>query len=420
MPVIGQHVGRGRRPRRRRGRPGRQRRPRRRRGRLRHPPLPGRRRGPGRPPRLPGPHHPLRPSGHRCPRRGGTTAVAVAARTPDRSDGQPGGGPAGGRPRHRAGPAGPRRAPRAAGGRGTRRYLVLVGTPAEGRDLGGHIGHYAELEADDGRITLTETGPIIDLWTAPGADGRRLLDPSSYPASFIDNRPQNFPQNWGATPDLPTAARAAAELYPQSGGQPIDGVAYIDPVRHRRAAGDHRPRHRARVPGRALRRQRGAVPDRRPVHLAGRRPGLSRPDQPAGRGVRAAHHHRPAGAGTAQPDPGSGHPGRQPPVLVVRRERRTVAGSGRPLRPPARGRTGTGLPLGAHQQRQPQQDRHLPAARHHPRRAVEPRHRPPGRRHHHRALQHGTRLRRARRRLRERTRPADRAPTAPSCRCSRR
>ena len=110
-----------------------------------------------------------------------------------------------------------------------RRYLVLIGSPSEARDLGGHIGHYAELEADDGRITLTETGPIIDLWTAPGAEGRRLLDPSSYPASFIDNRPQNFPQNWGATPDLPTAARAAAELYPQSGGKPIDGVAYIDP-----------------------------------------------------------------------------------------------------------------------------------------------------------------------------------------------
>ena len=110
-----------------------------------------------------------------------------------------------------------------------RRYLVLFGSPAEARDLGGHIGHYAELEAEDGAVTLTETGPIIDLWTAEGADTRQLLDPSTYPDSFIANRPQDFPQNWGATPDLPTAARAAAELYPQSGGKPIDGVAYIDP-----------------------------------------------------------------------------------------------------------------------------------------------------------------------------------------------
>jgi hypothetical protein len=115
------------------------------------------------------------------------------------------------------------------GGDAPRRYLVLFGTPAEARDLGGHIGHYAELEADDGTISLTETGPIIDLWTAEGAEFRELLDPASYPDSFIANRPQDFPQNWGATPDLPTAARAAAELYPQSGGNPIDGVAYIDP-----------------------------------------------------------------------------------------------------------------------------------------------------------------------------------------------
>ena len=115
------------------------------------------------------------------------------------------------------------------GGDAPRRYLVLFGTPAEARDLGGHIGHYAELEAYDGTISLTETGPIIDLWTAEGAEFRELLDPASYPDSFIANRPQDFPQNWGATPDLPTAARAAAELYPQSGGKPIDGVAYIDP-----------------------------------------------------------------------------------------------------------------------------------------------------------------------------------------------
>ena len=115
------------------------------------------------------------------------------------------------------------------GGDTPRRYLILVGSPAEARDLGGHIGHWVELEADAGVVSLTETGPIVDLWTAEGAEYRRLLDPSSYPDSFIANRPQNFPQNWGATPDLPTAARAAAELYPQSGGLPIDGVAYIDP-----------------------------------------------------------------------------------------------------------------------------------------------------------------------------------------------
>ena len=42
--------------------------------------------------------------------------------------------------------------------------------------------------------------------------------------------PTDFPQNWGASPDLPTVARLAAELYPQApGGAPIDGVIYVDP-----------------------------------------------------------------------------------------------------------------------------------------------------------------------------------------------
>ena len=42
--------------------------------------------------------------------------------------------------------------------------------------------------------------------------------------------PTRFPQNWSATPDLPTVARLAAELYPQTdGGGPVDGVIYADP-----------------------------------------------------------------------------------------------------------------------------------------------------------------------------------------------
>ncbi len=115
------------------------------------------------------------------------------------------------------------------GGDGTRRYLLLFGSPAESRDLGGHIGQWGELEARDGQLELTDSGPIIDLWLGGNA-GRRFQDDTRYPASYIDYRPEQFPQNWGASPDMPTVATAAAELYPQSGGQPVDGVAYIDPI----------------------------------------------------------------------------------------------------------------------------------------------------------------------------------------------
>ena len=87
---------------------------------------------------------------------------------------------------------------------GVQRYLVLFGSPAEARDLGGHIGHWAELEADNGRLDLTKSGPIIDLWLG-GTVNRRLMNESLYPASYIDNRPQNLPQNWGASPDMPAS-----------------------------------------------------------------------------------------------------------------------------------------------------------------------------------------------------------------------
>jgi hypothetical protein len=122
------------------------------------------------------------------------------------------------------------RLPHLLGGDGARRYLLLLGNPAEARDLGGHIGNWAELVAVDGRFELVEVGGPYDL-AGPNTSPPLQLTPGAYPQSLIEMRPQYFPQNWGATADFPTVARLAAELYPQTRpGPPLDGVMYADPA----------------------------------------------------------------------------------------------------------------------------------------------------------------------------------------------
>lgn len=114
------------------------------------------------------------------------------------------------------------------GEEGERRYFLMLLTPSESRDLGGHMGNWAEMTASKGRLDVTRSGRTA-LLRPEGVAGRTLHDPTSYPVAYLAARPAIFPQNWGASPDLPTVARAIADLYPQSGGSKIDGVAVVDP-----------------------------------------------------------------------------------------------------------------------------------------------------------------------------------------------
>ncbi|HMX67204.1 MAG TPA: DUF4012 domain-containing protein, partial [Microthrixaceae bacterium] len=129
-------------------------------------------------------------------------------------------------------------APGLLGAAAPRRYLLLLGNPAEARDLGGHLGNWAEVVATDGRLDVVRVGGPYDLFGPTGPDRPFLADRSSFPRSLLEMNPTRFPQNWGATPDLPTVARLAAELYPQSrGGAPLDGVIYADPTAFAAAIG---------------------------------------------------------------------------------------------------------------------------------------------------------------------------------------
>ena len=115
------------------------------------------------------------------------------------------------------------------GASGPRRYLILFLTPAELRGGGGFIGSYAELEIIDGKAELTRSGRIDDLLTGPNKGNRTISGPADYLARYGRFHPDVFLQDVTQTPNFPSSAAVMAELYPQAGGQPVDGVISVDP-----------------------------------------------------------------------------------------------------------------------------------------------------------------------------------------------
>lgn len=107
-----------------------------------------------------------------------------------------------------------------------RRYFVAFQNPAEARGNGGYMGNWAELTADDGRITLTRSGRIRELFEARDDDITieglpELVDIYGYRA-----------RSWGAhnySPDNPSVSDVISQLYPASGGAPVDGVISMTP-----------------------------------------------------------------------------------------------------------------------------------------------------------------------------------------------
>ncbi len=132
-----------------------------------------------------------------------------------------------------------RLAPALLGGDGSRRYLILFTSPAEARGLGGFVGNYAEIEIDNGTISVAKFARRSELEDANQASPAFC---AACPAELLQ-RYGRFGLNTG--PDdavgsrgwsnitmaahFPYVAEAAQVLYPQSGGNPIDGVILMDP-----------------------------------------------------------------------------------------------------------------------------------------------------------------------------------------------
>jgi hypothetical protein len=112
------------------------------------------------------------------------------------------------------------------GADGSRDYLVLVQNSAEIRATGGISGALVVLSVEDGRISLTDQGSATDMgrFTPP-----LPMDPEQ--EQIYSYRMGTFMQSVNLTPDFPTAASTARQMWEQRHpGSGIDGVIAMDPV----------------------------------------------------------------------------------------------------------------------------------------------------------------------------------------------
>jgi hypothetical protein len=99
------------------------------------------------------------------------------------------------------------------------------------------MGNWAELRAVDGRLSLTEFGRTIDLNRSEN-QRRTVTGPADWlaqwgaygftsgPGGTTEREPWS---NITVSPEFPSTAQVIAELYPQSGGDEVDGVFAMDP-----------------------------------------------------------------------------------------------------------------------------------------------------------------------------------------------
>ena len=112
------------------------------------------------------------------------------------------------------------------GGDGARHYFVAFGNPAEVRDLGGFMGGYGELVADNGSLHLVQTGTPADI-NASGP--HRLSDPSKLTQRLLSLNLEHFCQNVTGSPDFPTVSEAVRQIWATTSPDQLDGVLYVDP-----------------------------------------------------------------------------------------------------------------------------------------------------------------------------------------------
>jgi Protein of unknown function (DUF4012) len=117
------------------------------------------------------------------------------------------------------------------GGGGSARYLVLFTTPVEARGRTGFPGNYAELVVTDGKLSMPRFGRISELEQGGvPPEQREVPGAEDYAARYGRFDVAGTWRNLTMSPDFVAIAFAAADLYPQSGGEPIDGVLSVDPV----------------------------------------------------------------------------------------------------------------------------------------------------------------------------------------------
>jgi len=114
------------------------------------------------------------------------------------------------------------------GGDGTRRYFLAVQNSAELRATGGFIGNWGILTAQGGRLSLDEFDRVATLNVGAGGAERVVHAPDDFLRRYGRFDLAHTWQNVNMSPDFPTVGRVIADLLPQSGQPPVDGVIAVD------------------------------------------------------------------------------------------------------------------------------------------------------------------------------------------------
>jgi UDP-N-acetylmuramyl pentapeptide phosphotransferase/UDP-N-acetylglucosamine-1-phosphate transferase len=110
-----------------------------------------------------------------------------------------------------------------------RHYLLLVQNPAELRGTGGLIGNWGVISAQNGTLHLDRMERTASLNALIAAKAPELHAPADYVDRYGRFQPTKAFQNVNISPDFPTVAAVAADLYTQASGQTVDGVLAVDP-----------------------------------------------------------------------------------------------------------------------------------------------------------------------------------------------
>ena len=121
-------------------------------------------------------------------------------------------------------------APQLLGADGPRHYFLAFLTPSELRGLGGFMGEFGVLTADNGDLELSRHGSIQRLTLEGRARDATITGPADYLGRWGTYEPAKYPGDIPLSPDFPTVAEVISEYYPQAGGEPVDGVISVDPV----------------------------------------------------------------------------------------------------------------------------------------------------------------------------------------------
>lgn len=119
--------------------------------------------------------------------------------------------------------------PEMLGADGPVHWLIALTTPAEARGLGGLLGNWVVVRADNGTIEIVLSGRNEDVNDRLRSAEVALTAPEQYLERWGVFRPNEFFQDVTLSPDLPMVAEVAADLFEAAMGHPIDGVVVLDP-----------------------------------------------------------------------------------------------------------------------------------------------------------------------------------------------